>query len=280
MRTPNVDNRNCLRMASSMSAAEYRGVPERQTGPSMSPGGDPAVVTGLLPFFERLAAKDSSGHPCTGVIGPGGSGHYVKMIHNGIEQGMMGILSEAWHITGRGLCLSNEEIGSIFEEWVNNGNLQGCFLVEIGAEVMRKTNEQDHHVIAAIRNKVVQDAGESEGTGTWTCKEAISHIMCWQLLLFPHISIDALQPLLPRGNLSATRLGRTALCNHPIRFKSPRKRAFSSFCTPQSALDFLVVLPKASTFFVDRTNKRDGILTTARSSRCGALAASSAPMQY
>ncbi|KAM3491432.1 hypothetical protein MY3957_005292 [Beauveria namnaoensis] len=151
------------------------GYQSARSGPSMSPGGDLDVVRSLLPFFQKIAAKDGQGNPCTAVIGTGGSGHYVKMIHNGIEHGMMGILGEIWLIMSRGLRMSHDKIADTLESWNNTGELRGCLLLGIGADLLRATNDKGEHVLSTIRDKVVQDAEGSEGTGTWTCAEAISH---------------------------------------------------------------------------------------------------------
>lgn len=86
-------------------------------GPSMSPGGDPAAVQRVMPLLEKVAAKDSDGNPCVAPIGPGGSGHYVKMVHNGIEQGMMGAIAEAWALLRFNLGCELDEISGIFKQW-------------------------------------------------------------------------------------------------------------------------------------------------------------------
>ena len=86
-------------------------------GPSMSPGGDPGALRRVMPLLEQVAAQDSHGNPCVAPIGPGGSGHYVKMIHNGIEQGMMGVIAEAWGLLRFNLGCELDEIGDIFKQW-------------------------------------------------------------------------------------------------------------------------------------------------------------------
>ena len=92
-------------------------------GPSMSPGGNKAAVEKLLPFLSKAAAKDVQGKPCVAWMGEGGSGHYVKMVHNGIEQGMMSALCEVWGIMNKCLDMSYEEIGNVFEDWDTKGEL-------------------------------------------------------------------------------------------------------------------------------------------------------------
>lgn len=86
-------------------------------GPSLSPGGDRAALERIMPLLQKVAAKDSLGNPCVAPIGPGGAGHYVKMIHNGIEQGMMGAVAEAWGLLRFNAGLKLDEIGDIFKQW-------------------------------------------------------------------------------------------------------------------------------------------------------------------
>jgi 6-phosphogluconate dehydrogenase len=87
-----------------------------RAGPSMCPGGDESTLNEILPLLKKLAAKDRDGKPCVGFIGNGGAGHYVKMIHNGIEHGMMSAISEAWGIM-RKMGLGYEEIGDVLAQW-------------------------------------------------------------------------------------------------------------------------------------------------------------------
>jgi len=142
-------------------------------GPSMSPGGDSETLKTLLPFLQRVAARDNQGRPCTTAIGPRGSGHYVKMVHNGIEQGMMSALAEAWFIMNKCLKMEYEKIGDVLESWNKDGPLRDNFLVSIGADVNRTKNDEGKFVLADVLDKVVQDADDSEGTGIWTCEETI-----------------------------------------------------------------------------------------------------------
>ncbi|KJZ68876.1 hypothetical protein HIM_11735 [Hirsutella minnesotensis 3608] len=118
--------------------------------------GDASILKKLMPFFGKLAAKDRSGRPCVMPIGPGGSGHYAKMIHNGIGQGMMPVLAEVWFMLSRGLDLSAQDIGDIFESWNKEGQLRDCFLVNIGADVVRTRDENGHSVLDSVRDIVVQ----------------------------------------------------------------------------------------------------------------------------
>jgi 6-phosphogluconate dehydrogenase len=143
-------------------------------GPSMSPGGSPEALEKVMPFLETLAAKDEQGRPCTNPVGPGGSGHYIKMVHNGIEQGMMSVVAEVWLILTQGLGLKHEEVSDIFKSWNESGPLSGCFLIAIGVDVENAKHEDGTHVVSEVRDKIVQDVDEEEGTGTWTCEQAVT----------------------------------------------------------------------------------------------------------
>ncbi|KAJ9136810.1 6-phosphogluconate dehydrogenase, decarboxylating [Pleurostoma richardsiae] len=149
------------------------GYQSARAGPSMTPGGKKEALEKVLPLLRKVAAKDSDGKPCTGAIGPGGSGHYVKMVHNGIEQGMMSVIAEVWYILTKGLELPYEKVADIFEAWNESEGLRNCFLVFIGVDINRARDENGQYVLDKVQDKVVQDVDESEGTGTWTCEEAV-----------------------------------------------------------------------------------------------------------
>ncbi|KAL8813045.1 MAG: hypothetical protein Q9200_000567 [Gallowayella weberi] len=142
-------------------------------GPSMCPGGEERALDIVMPMLKKVAAKDSSGNPCVGRAGSGGSGHYVKMIHNGIEHGMMSALAEAWQIMSLGLKMGYDEIGDEFERWNEKGELKGTFLVSIGADICRQKDSQGRHVLSIVEDKVVQDVDGTEGTGIWSQLEAV-----------------------------------------------------------------------------------------------------------
>ena len=144
-------------------------------GPSISPGGSKAALNAAFPFLQKIAAKDRNGQPCVAKLGPGGCGHYIKMVHNGIEHGMMTAFCEAWGILNTGLNVSYQEIGELLEGWNQAGPLRDNFLVGIGAQICRTREQGDKSpfVLSNIRDKVVQDADSSEGTGTWTVEQGI-----------------------------------------------------------------------------------------------------------
>ncbi|ORY71920.1 6-phosphogluconate dehydrogenase [Pseudomassariella vexata] len=142
-------------------------------GPSMSPGGSPEALEKVMPFLRTLAAKDQKGSPCTTPVGPAGSGHFVKMVHNGIEQGMMSVVAEAWLILTRGLGLGYREVAEEFKKWNEEGPLRNCFLISIAVDIEKARGKDGSHVLGHVRDKVVQDVDEEEGTGIWTSEEAV-----------------------------------------------------------------------------------------------------------
>jgi 6-phosphogluconate dehydrogenase len=134
-------------------------------GPSMMPGGDKAAYEELAPILTKIAAQHKDG-PCVTYIGPGGSGHYVKMVHNGIEYGDMQLIAEAYDVLKTLGGLQNEELADVFDEW-NKGDLQS-FLIEITAKVLRfKDPEGGGYLVDHIL-----DATGMKGTGKWTVQDA------------------------------------------------------------------------------------------------------------
>src|SRR5918993_139079 len=135
-------------------------------GPSLMPGGDRAAYEEVRPIWEAIAARVDDG-PCVTYVGPDGAGHFVKMVHNGIEYGDMQLIAEAYDLLRRGLGLEAGALADIFDEW-NRGPLQS-FLIEITAKIFRK---RDPETGAALVDKVLDKAGQ-KGTGKWTAQVAL-----------------------------------------------------------------------------------------------------------
>jgi len=135
-------------------------------GPSMMPGGAPEGYARLREVLEKIAAKDPDGLPCVTHCGPGGAGHYVKMVHNGIEYGDMQLIAEAYDVLKTLGGLSNAELAEVFSEW-NQGELQS-FLIEITAEIFRK---KDPEGTGSLVDQIL-DATAMKGTGKWTVQDA------------------------------------------------------------------------------------------------------------
>lgn len=135
-------------------------------GPSIMPGGDPEAWPVVRDMFQGIAAKADDGEPCCRWVGQGGAGHYVKMIHNGIEYGDMQLIAEAWQLLRDGLDLPATEIADIFSEW--NEGVLSSYLIEITAEILRVT-EAD----GSLRVDHVLDAAGQKGTGRWTAIDSL-----------------------------------------------------------------------------------------------------------
>jgi 6-phosphogluconate dehydrogenase len=135
-------------------------------GPSLMPGGSKHSWEAIRSIFEAIAAKSDSG-PCVTHVGPDGAGHYVKMVHNGIEYGDMQLIAEAYDALRKGLGASADELADIFEEW-NRGPLES-FLIEITARIFRV---KDAETGAPLVDKVLDKAGQ-KGTGKWTAQVAL-----------------------------------------------------------------------------------------------------------
>jgi 6-phosphogluconate dehydrogenase len=135
-------------------------------GPSMMPGGDKDAYNVMKPIFEAIAAK-VNGEPCVTYIGPGASGHFVKMVHNGIEYGLMQLIAETYEILKKGLKLDNEAIRKVFTQW-NEGRLQS-YLLDITKDIFAfKAPGTDHLLLDDIK-----DEAKAKGTGKWTSQVAM-----------------------------------------------------------------------------------------------------------
>jgi 6-phosphogluconate dehydrogenase len=132
----------------------------------MMPGGDAGAYESVRTVFEAVAAK-VNGEPCVTYIGPGASGHFVKMVHNGIEYGIMQLIAESYEFMKKGLNLPGEKIHAAFRKW-NEGRLQS-FLIEITRDIFAyKEPGADHLLLEDIK-----DEAKSKGTGKWTSQVAL-----------------------------------------------------------------------------------------------------------
>ena len=130
-------------------------------GPSIMPGGNPAAWPHVKEIFQAIAAKVEDGTPCCDWVGENGAGHYVKMVHNGIEYGDMQLIGEAYHLLSLGLGLKPDELHEVFADW-NRGELDS-YLIEITADIFAKKDEDGTPLI----DKILDAAGQ-KGTGKWT----------------------------------------------------------------------------------------------------------------
>ncbi|MFI6817951.1 NADP-dependent phosphogluconate dehydrogenase [Nonomuraea sp. NPDC050328] len=135
-------------------------------GPSIMPGGSPESYKALGPILEDISAK-VDGVPCATYVGPDGAGHFVKMVHNGIEYADMQLIAEAYDLLRQALGASPEELSGVFREW-NQGDL-GSYLIEITGEVLAQVDAETGKPFV----DVVLDRAEQKGTGRWTVQSAL-----------------------------------------------------------------------------------------------------------
>ncbi len=135
-------------------------------GPSLMPGGTSTAYKYLEPILVKIAAQVNDG-ACVTYIGPGGAGHYVKMVHNGIEYGDMQLIAEAYDLLKNVAALSGDEIAQVFTDWNKTDELNS-YLIEITADVFRKKDENGQPLV-----EVILDAAGQKGTGRWTVNNAL-----------------------------------------------------------------------------------------------------------
>ncbi|MFW5743372.1 MAG: decarboxylating NADP(+)-dependent phosphogluconate dehydrogenase [Spirochaetota bacterium] len=138
-------------------------------GPSIMPGGNAQAWPHVKEIFQAIAAKTPDGEPCCDWVGDGGAGHYVKMVHNGIEYGDMQLIAEAYHLMKDGMGLSYDQLHDIFSSW-NEGDLDS-FLIEITRDIMAYTEDG-----GPLVEKILDSAGQ-KGTGKWTAVSALEQGM-------------------------------------------------------------------------------------------------------
>jgi 6-phosphogluconate dehydrogenase len=164
-RTQYVESKNMLFVGTGVSGGEEGAL----LGPSMMPGGTPAAWPLVKPIFQAIAAKVGPNHdiPCAEWVGPRGAGHYVKMVHNGIEYGDMQMICEAYALLKHAVGLSNDELYDVFAEW-NRGELDS-YLIEITRDIFSVKDEETGDYLV---DKVLDRAG-AKGTGKWMSQLAL-----------------------------------------------------------------------------------------------------------
>ncbi len=136
-------------------------------GPSIMPGGDPAAWPSVKPIFQAIAAKVADGTPCCDWVGPEGAGHYVKMVHNGIEYGDMQLICEAYHLMKSLLGLEPKAMSEVFGHW--NAGVLDSYLVEITRDILGYVDEATGKPLVDL---ILDKAGQ-KGTGKWTVTSAL-----------------------------------------------------------------------------------------------------------
>ena len=135
-------------------------------GPSMMPGCSPGAWEAVKPIFQKIAAKAPDGTPCCDLVGPDGAGHFVKMVHNGIEYGDIQLICECYQLMRDGLGMSNGEMQALFADW-NTGDLDS-YLIGITADILGKKDDSGAYVLDTIL-----DTAGQKGTGKWTVEAAL-----------------------------------------------------------------------------------------------------------
>ncbi len=135
-------------------------------GPSIMPGGEESAYRAVEPIFSAISAK-VNGEPCVAYLGPGSAGHYVKMVHNGIEYGLMELIAETYDLLDRGLDFPDNELSKIYGGW--SRGLVGSFLIEITAQIFRRIDEKTHKPLIDL----ISDQAKQKGTGMWTSQDAM-----------------------------------------------------------------------------------------------------------
>ncbi len=156
-RTKYVESKGLLYIGTGVSGGEEGA----RRGPSIMPGGSPAAWPHVKPIFQAIAAKVEDGTPCCDWVGENGAGHYVKMIHNGIEYGDMQLICEAYNLMKTGLGMSADEMHQVFAEW-NKGDLES-YLIEITRDILAFKDTDGQPMV----DKILDTAGQ-KGTGKWT----------------------------------------------------------------------------------------------------------------
>jgi 6-phosphogluconate dehydrogenase len=165
-RTQYVESKGLLYVGSGVSGGEEGAL----HGPSLMPGGSPAAWPLIKPIFQAICAKTPDGDPCCDWMGENGAGHFVKMVHNGIEYGDMQLIGEVYDLMKRGLGMSNPQMHDVFAEW-NLGELDS-YLIEITRDILAYKDEAGQYVI-----DLILDAAGQKGTGKWTVLTALDEGM-------------------------------------------------------------------------------------------------------
>src|SRR5256886_11370924 len=156
-RTKYVESKGLLYIGTGVSGGEEGA----RHGPSIMPGGSPAAWPHVKDIFQKIAAKVDDGVPCCDWVGENGAGHYVKMVHNGIEYGDMELTCEAYNLMKTGLGLNSEQMHQVFAEW-NKGELDS-YLIEITRDILAFKDTDGQPLV----EKILDTAGQ-KGTGKWT----------------------------------------------------------------------------------------------------------------
>ncbi len=161
-RTEYVESKGKLYIGTGVSGGEEGAL----TGPSIMPGGSPKAWPSVKPIFQKIAAHTDDGQPCCDWVGDNGAGHFVKMVHNGIEYGDMQMICETYQMMKQGLALTNTQMHEVFARW-NEGELDS-YLIEITRDILAYKDEDGNEVV-----DLILDTAGQKGTGKWTAIAAL-----------------------------------------------------------------------------------------------------------
>ena len=161
-RTRYVESKGKLYIGTGVSGGEEGAL----LGPSIMPGGSPAAWKSVKKIFQKIAAQTDAGEPCCDWVGENGAGHFVKMVHNGIEYGDMQMICETYQMMKVGLGMTNEEMHKVFSRW--NRGILDSYLIEITRDILGHKDERGRHVI-----DLILDTAGQKGTGKWTAMSAL-----------------------------------------------------------------------------------------------------------
>ncbi|SUH14905.1 6-phosphogluconate dehydrogenase [Salmonella enterica subsp. enterica] len=214
------------------------------------PGGQKDAYELVAPILTKIAAVAEDGEPCVTYIGADGAGHYVKMVHNGIEYGDMQLIAEAYSLLKGGLNLSNEELANTFTEW-NNGELSS-YLIDITKDIFTKKDEDGNYLV-----DVILDEAANKGTGKWTSQSALD--------LGEPLSLIT-ESVFARyiSSLKAQRVAASKVLSGRKRNRQATKRNLSRKCVARCILARSSPMRRASHSYAPRLMNITGISTTAR----------------
>ncbi len=161
-RTEYVESKGKLYIGTGVSGGEEGAL----LGPSIMPGGSPAAWEHVKPIFQKISAQTEAGEPCCEWVGQNGAGHYVKMVHNGIEYGDMQMICETYQLMKEGLGMTNDEMHEVFKQW-NQAELDS-YLIEITRDILGYKDQDGNYVI-----DLILDTAGQKGTGKWTAISAL-----------------------------------------------------------------------------------------------------------
>ncbi|MFH1524084.1 MAG: NADP-dependent phosphogluconate dehydrogenase [Chloroflexota bacterium] len=161
-RSKELEAKGIIFIGAGVSGGEYGAL----WGPAIMPGGQPEAWELVKPVFEAISAK-VEGEPCVAYMGPRGAGHYVKMVHNGIEYGDMQLIAEAYDLLHRGLGLDSARLHDVFSDW-NRGELES-YLIEITADIFTRSDPETGRAVLDL----ILDEAQQKGTGKWASQNAL-----------------------------------------------------------------------------------------------------------